>query len=68
MMKQLELPSIEIFCKGYTKNWLRESLIINSVLETNRWSYKIKDLNGEKIIGSFYEKLLFKIILKNNFK
>ena len=56
MMKQLELPSIEIFCKGYTKNWLRESLIINSVLETNRWSYKIKDLNGEKIIGSFYEK------------
>ena len=30
--------------------------------------YKIKDLNGEKIIRSFYEKLLFKIILKNNFK
>ena len=47
-MKELELLSIEIFSKGYTKNWLRELLIINSVLETNRWSYKIKDLNGEK--------------------
>ena len=55
-MKELELPSIEIFSKGYTKNWLRELLFINSDLETNRWSYKIKDLNGEKIIGSFYEK------------
>ena len=22
----------------------------------NPWTYKIKDLNGEKIIGSFYEK------------
>ena len=55
-MKESELPSIEIFSKGYTKNWLRELLIINSDFETNRWSYKIKDLNGEKIIGSFYEK------------
>ena len=30
--------------------------MINSVLKTNLWTYKIKDLNGEKIIGSFYEK------------
>ena len=47
-MKELELPSIEIFSKGYTKYWLRELLIINSVWETNRQSYEIKDLNGEK--------------------
>ena len=25
-------------------------------MKTNYWTYKIKDLNGEKIIESFYEK------------
>ena len=47
-----------IFSKGYTKNWSREIFIIDSVLKTNPWTYKIKDLNGEKVIGSFYEKEL----------
>ena len=42
-----------IFSKGYTKNWSREMFIINSVLPTNPWTYKFKDVNGEKIIGSF---------------
>ena len=46
----------DIFSKGYTENWSREIFIIDSVLKTNSWTYKIKDLNGEKIIGSFYEK------------
>ena len=45
-----------IFSKGYTENWSREIFIINSVLKTNPWTYKIKDLNGRKIIRSFYEK------------
>ena len=45
-----------IFSKGYTENWSREIFIIDSVLKTNLWTYKIKDQNGEKIIGSFYEK------------
>ena len=36
--------------KSYTKNWSREIFIIDSVLKTNPWSYKIKYLNGEKII------------------
>ena len=47
-----------IFSKGYTKNWSREIFIIDSVRKTNPWTYKIKDLNGEKIIGSFCEKKL----------
>ena len=47
-----------IFSKGYTENWAREIFIIDSVLKTNPWTYKIKHLNGEKIIGSFYEKKL----------
>ena len=36
-----------------TLNWSREIFIIYSVLKTNPWDFKIKDLNGEKIIGSF---------------
>ena len=47
-----------IFGKGYNKNWSRETFIINSVLKTYPWIYKIKDLNGEKIVGKriFMEK------------
>ena len=45
-----------IFSKNYTKSWSRETFIIDSVFTTNPWTYKIKDLNREKIIGSFYEK------------
>ena len=53
-----------IFSKGYAENWSREIFIIDSVLKTNPWTYKIKDLNGEKMIGSFYEKeLLLSILL-----
>ena len=52
-----------IFSKGYTENWSREIFIIDSVLKTNPWTYKIKDLNGEKVIGSFYEKELLRSIL-----
>ena len=52
-----------IFSKGYTKNSSREIFLINSVLKTNPWTYKIKDLNGEKVIGSFYEKELLLRIL-----
>ena len=47
-----------IFSKSYTKDWSREIFIIDSVLKTNHRTYKINDLNGGKIIGSFYEKEL----------
>ena len=52
-----------IFSKGYTENWSREIFIIDSLLKTNTWTYKIKDLIGEKIIGSFYKKELLLSIL-----
>ena len=45
-----------IFSRGYTENWSREIFIVNSVLKTNPGTCKVKDLNGEKIIGSFCEK------------
>ena len=52
-----------IFSKGYTENWSREIFVIGSVSKTNPCTYKIKDLNGEKTIGSFYEKELLLSIL-----
>ena len=45
-----------IFSKGYTQNRSKEIFVIDSVLKTNQWTYKIKDVNGERMIGSFYEK------------
>ena len=47
-----------IFSKYYNKGWSREIFFIDSVLKTNPWIYKIKDLNREKTIESFYEKEL----------
>ena len=45
-----------ISSEGSTKNWSGEICIIVPVLKTNSWTYKIKYLNREKVIGSFYEK------------
>ena len=56
-----------MFSKGYTENWSREIFIIDSVFKTYPWTYKIKDLNGEKIIGSFSEKELSWSILKMSY-
>ena len=47
-----------IFSKDYTENWSREIFIISSVLKITSWIYKVKDLNGEIIIRSSYEKCL----------
>ena len=47
-----------IFSKGYTENWSREMFVINSVLKASPRTYKIKYLNREKVIRSFYEKEL----------
>ena len=38
----------KIFNKRYNENWSREIFVINSVLKTKPWMYKIKDSNGEK--------------------
>ena len=51
----------KIFSKNYIENWSREIFIIDSDLQTNPWTYKIKDLNGGKIIESFNEFFLNKL-------
>ena len=49
-----------IFAKGYTPNWSEEVFVIKKVKNTVPWTYVIKDLNDEEIIGTFYEKELQK--------
>ena len=52
-----------IFSKSYTENWSREIFIIDSILETNPRTFKIRDLNREKIIESFYVKIVVEYII-----
>ena len=49
-----------IFVNGYTPNWSKEIFIVDKINDTVPYTYNIKDLNGEKIIGSFYVKELQK--------
>ena len=49
-----------IFAKGYVPDWSEEIFVIKKVKNTVPWTYGINDLNGEEIIGSFYEKELQK--------
>ena len=48
------------FAKGYVPNWSEEVFIVNEIKNTVPWTYTINDLNGEKVIGIFYEKELQK--------
>ena len=47
-----------IFAKGYTPSWSEEVFAIKKVKNTVPWTYVINDLNGEEIMGTFYEKEL----------
>ena len=47
-----------IFAKGYTPNWSDEIFIVKKIKNAVSWTYIISDLNGEEIVGSFYEKEL----------
>jgi hypothetical protein len=51
------------FANKYARNWTREIFTISYVQPTAPVTYRIKDVNGEEILGSFYEKEL----LKSNF-
>ena len=49
-----------IFAKGYTSNWSSEIFIVDKINDTVPYTYNLKDLNDEEIIGSFYDKELEK--------
>ena len=45
----------KVFDKGYTPNWTEEVFTVDKIQYTNPITYKLKDLRGEDIHGSFYE-------------
>ena len=47
-----------IFIKGCMPNWSEEIFIIKRIKNTVPWTYVMNDLNGEEIIGTFYENEL----------
>ena len=47
-----------IFAKGYMPNWSEQIFVIKKIKKTIPWTYVINDLNGEKIISTFYENEL----------
>ena len=48
-----------IFAKGYTPpNWSTEIFIVDKINDTVPYTYNLKDLNDEEIIGSFYDREL----------
>ena len=49
-----------IFAKAYTPNWSKEIFIINKINDTVPYTYNLKDLNDEEIIGTFYDRELQK--------
>ena len=49
-----------IFAERYTPNWSEEGFIISKIKNAVPRTYVINDLNGEEIIGTFYQKKLQK--------
>ena len=49
-----------IFAKGYAPNWSSEIFIVDKINDTVPYTYNLKDLGDEEIIGSFYDRELQK--------
>ena len=54
------------FEKGYTSNWSEEIYVIDNIKTSNVHYYYLKDLNGNKIDGTFYQEELLKTNMKEN--
>jgi hypothetical protein len=46
----------DVFRKGYLPRWTEELFPVSAIQYTDQITYKIKDLNGEEIKGTFYEQ------------
>ena len=55
-----------IFARGYAPNWSSEIFIVDKINDTVPYTYNLKDLNDEEIIGSFYDKELQKNFSSQN--
>ena len=49
-----------VFAKGYTPNWSESLFVTKKVKNTVLWTNVNNDLNGEEIVGTFYENELQK--------
>ena len=38
------------------QNWSQEGFVVTKIKDTVPWTCQIKNLNGEPVIGTFYEK------------
>ena len=47
-----------LFDKEYRPNWSKKVFVVKKIKNTVPWTYIISDLNGEEIVGRFYEKEL----------
>ena len=54
------------FEKGYTSNWSEQIYFIYDIKSPNVHYYYLKDLNGNKVDGVFYEQELLKTNIKDN--
>ena len=54
------------FEKGYTSYWYEEMFIIYDIKSSNVHYYFLKDLNREKLDGSFYQQELLKTNMKED--
>ena len=57
------------FDKGYLPNWTSEIFQVHkSLAEPGKTVYKLKDLQGEEILGKFYDDEIQSVKLKNLYK
>ena len=54
-----------MFGKGYILNWSEEIFVITKIKNTVLGTYVISELNGEEIVGTFFEKEFKKQIKKS---
>ena len=54
-----------IFAKGYVPNCSVEEFVITKIKHTLPWTFVARDLRGEEVVGTFYEKEFQKQIQKN---
>ena len=45
-----------VVAKGYIPNQSAEVFVIKKVKITVSWTYVINDLNGDEVVGTFYEQ------------
>lgn len=50
----------KVFDKGFTPNWTEEVFVVDEIKYTDPITYKLKDLLGEEIKGTFYEQEMLK--------